>query len=53
MNRAEKRRQAKRFNTPKKQEQLAKDMYIQAKMVCEESYKKQTEKKYRYNAIST
>lgn len=44
MNRAEKRRMAKRYDTPKKQEQLAKDMYEQAKMVCEESYKKQTEK---------
>ena len=44
MNRAERRRIAQKCNTPKKQEQLAKDMYEQAKMVCEESYKKQTEK---------
>lgn len=44
MNRAERRKNAKRYNTPKKQEQLAKDMYEQAKMVCEESYRKQTEK---------
>jgi hypothetical protein len=44
MNRAEKRRMAKRYDTPKKQEQLAKYMYEQAKTVCEESYKKQTEK---------
>ena len=44
MNRAEKRRLAKRFDTPKKQEQLAKDMYEQARMECEESYKRQTEK---------
>ena len=44
MNRAERRKNAKRYNTPKKQEQLAKDMYEQARMVCEESYKRQTEK---------
>lgn len=44
MNRAERRRNAKRYNTPKKQEQLAKELYEQARIVCEESYKKQTEK---------
>ena len=44
MNRAERRRNAKRYDTPKKQEQLAKDMYEQARVVCEKNYKKQTEK---------
>lgn len=44
MNRAERRRNAKRYNIPKKQEQLAKDMYEQARMICEEKYKKQTER---------
>ena len=44
MNRAQKRKQAKKYDTPKKQEELAKYMYEQARMVCEERYKKQTEK---------
>ena len=44
MNRAERRRLAKRFDTPKKQEQLAKELYEQARIVCERNYKKQTER---------